>query len=88
MKDIYRKLDIASEPVLTAFKPNLCNRFARLETSRIASASVYGRSLLILSNGLKMRSRNDLRVFGAPSTRIEDMVHGKVELSSIYEMSV
>ena len=34
-----------------------------------------------------MRSRNERRVLGAPRTRMEEMVHGKVELSSIYSMS-
>ena len=33
---------------------------------------------------MKIRSRNDLRVFGAPITRIEEIVHGRVELSSIF----
>lgn len=60
---------------------SLLSLSAPIETSRMASARVYGRSWLMLSIGLKMRSRKDFRVFGAPITRIDDIVVGNVELS-------
>ena len=43
---------------------------------------------MALRIGLKMRSRKDFRVFGAPRTRIDDIVAGNVELSWIYDVSV
>lgn len=56
---------------------------APMETSRIASARVYGRSLFAVIIGSKICERKVLRVWGALRTRIEDIVHGRVELESI-----
>ena len=42
----------------------------------------------MLKRGLKRRSRKPLRVLGAPMTRIDDIVTGRVELVPIYHFSV
>lgn len=55
-----------------------------METSRIASAKVYGRSWFALIMGLNIRFRKLFRVLGAPSIRIDDIVAGRVELFSIW----
>lgn len=56
---------------------------APIETSRIASARVYGRSLFAWIMGSKICFRKLLRVCSALRTRMEEMVHGRVELESI-----
>ena len=56
---------------------------APIETSRIASASVYGRSLLAWIIGPKICFKKLLRVCLALRTRMEEMVHGRVEWESI-----
>ena len=63
--------------------PNLWSLSALICASLSASASVYGLSWFALSRGLNMRSRKPFRVCLAPSTLIEDIVTGSVELESI-----
>ena len=63
--------------------PNLLSLSARADTSRKASASVYGFVLLVLNRGSKIRSKKPLRVFFALRTWIDEMAHGRVEFWSI-----
>ena len=56
---------------------------APIETSRMASARVNGRSLFALMIGLKIRSMKLRRVWLALRTRIDEIVQGSVELESI-----
>ena len=75
-----------SQSILHA--PNLLSLLAAPATSLTSSDCVYGRSLLDVRRGSRIRARNDLRVFGAPRTVIEEMVVGRVEFWSMRSASL
>ena len=64
--------------------PNLWSLSAPIVTSRIASARVYGLSWLALRMGSNILARKSFRVLFALRMRIDDIVHGKVELVPTY----